>query len=262
MCRLSRFVGMSTLILAVGQYASSQQVNSQQPVTNSASPVIGSQTPLPTPLPLATPPAIALPGSGVPAGGPVQVGVNDPRNGSGYVQQQGVAIPESYVVTPAMVAIPGSGTNVAQSAAPSSPVANAPATQNSGGQHTAMQTGIGSFTADNSRMASRSNGGATLADIASQLKARKGSARSRQFTNKDIYASKARLSGFGGFDANSESMPQSDVSGNGNTTSQGVLDQRDLNAVNAALARSQAKQAAKQKEQSNQQQDSATNPKF
>jgi sRNA-binding protein len=57
-------------------------------------------------------------------------------------------------------------------------------------------------------------------------------------------------------------MPQSDVSGNGNTTSQGVLDQRDLNAVNAALARSQAKQAAKQKEQSNQQQDSATNPKF
>jgi hypothetical protein len=255
MGRFSRFLVISSLILAIGQYAVSQQGNGQQPATNSVSPVIGSQTPLPTPLPLATPPAIALPGSGVPAGGPVQVGVNDPRNGVGYVTQQGVVTPESYVVSPNMVAIPGSGTNVAPAVSPSNaPGANVPAMQNSGNPQTVRQMGITNFTAENPRTASRSMTGTTLADIASQLKASKGQAHSRQFTNKDIYASRARVSGFGGFDANSESMPQSDISGSDTAKRpEGVLDQKDLDAVNAALARSKARQAAKEKDQSNQQ---------
>ena len=55
-------------------------------------------------------------------------------------------------------------------------------------------------------------------------------------------------------------MPQGDVPANqdqnqaqnqSDANSNGVLDQRDLNAVNAALACSRAKQAADQKQQQN-----------
>ena len=258
MGRFSRFFGISTLILAMSQAGLSQQT---QPVPTFGPAVVGSQTPLPAHLPLATPPAIALPGSGTPIGAPVQVGLNDAKNATGYVEQQGVVTPDNYVVSPQMVFIPGSGNNVASNASPATPSNRAAINQSPVNRRSVRQTGITSLTADSSKTAVRSNA-VTLADIASQFKS-KGDGHSRQFTNQDIYAAKTRMSGFGGVDANAESMPQSDVIGgkinDSEAISNGVLDQRDLDAVNAALTRSRAKQAEKEQPDSETQ---TANPKL
>ena len=92
----------------------------------------------------------------------------------------------------------------------------------------------------------------TVADAAAKFKAEKASIRARVITNQDISALNARNSNAVGMNTNNESMPQADVPANQNQSeanSNGVLDQRDLNAVNAALARSRAKQAAADKKQ-------------
>ena len=238
MGRLSWVLRLSVLLLAAGEWAFSQQ-----PSTASGTTVIvmGSQTPLPSAAPVAAPPMIALPGSGTPIGAPVQVGVNDPRGGTGYVEQTvpAAGTPESYIVSAPKVAVmesvsaPAVATN-----APSSPL----------GGNAGFRGGVGNVIG----AARRSNSSLTVADTAAQFKARKGSLRSRQITNKDILALKRNSINNGRFDATTESLPQSDVTGDVGDGSQGVLDQKDLDLVNAALARSQAKQAAREKEQAGQ----------
>lgn len=238
MGRLSRVLGLSVLLLTVGQLASAQQAN-----TVTGAPTIGSQTPLPAAVPLASPPAIALPGSGTPIGAPVQVGVNDPRNGSGYVQQTipAAATPESYIVNTPMVRAGTNGNTAAVNVSGQYSVADTGKT----GWRPGTGTVIGATSA-------RTISSMSVADAAAQFKARKGSLQSRRITNQDIYALKGNNPSGAGFDANAGSMPQSDVGPEpNNATSQGVLDQRDLDLVNAALARSRAKQSAKEKSQVN-----------
>ncbi len=268
MGRSRRFVelsGLSVLLLAAGQPLFSQQVN-----TTSSAAVVGSQTPLPASIPVLAPPMVALPGSGTPVGAPVQVGVNDPRNGSGYVEQTGIAgTPEGYIVSTPMVSVPGTAANQSSAnAAANTPQAGSNSNVQSGDQGPAgWRSGIGNFAADNGD-SRRGSTATTIADAAAQFKARKSSSHPRQITNQDIYALKSAASnngnGIGNFDTNAGSMPQSDVPGDATATgsSQGVLDQRDLDKVNAALARSRARQAAKAKEQSNQpsQRDNGTQP--
>ena len=223
MGRLSSFLGLSVLLLAVGQWAFSQQTST---ATGTTIMVTGSQTPLPSAAPVAA---------------PVQVGVNDPRGGTGYVKQTvpAAGTPESYIVSAPKVA-------VMESVSAPAVATNAPSA--SVGGNAGFRGGVGNVIG----ATSRSHSSLTVADAAAQFKARKGSLRSRQITNKDIFALKTNNPSNGRFDANAQSMPQSDVTGDVGGGSQGVLDQKDLDLVNAALARSQAKQAAKEKKQAGQ----------
>ena len=237
MGRLSKFLGSANLLLVLGSIGFSQQVDTTSGVA------VVNNSPSST-APIVAPPLIALPGSGTPTGVPVQVGVNDPRGGSGYVKETSVVSGvESFVITPPTVSLSAGGSNSAAAAVgntrPSVAKSNGPA---------GFRAGIGAESSSSISAANRVST-ATVADAAAQFKARKANIRGRMITNQDIYALNLRNNN-GGVNANSESMPQSDVAGSGDAVSNGVLDQRDLDAVNMALARSRAKQAAKEKAES------------
>ena len=163
--------------------------------------------------------------------------------------------PSVLTITPPAVAVPNApvsvaGPNVSASgaAAASVPTANTTATTQAGSAPNA-QTG---FSPGIARFESTSPRGLTVADAAAKFKTEKAGIRARMITNQDIYTLNARNSNGVGMNANNESMPQADVPANQNqsdASSNGVLDQRDLDAVNKALARSRAKQAAADKKQ-------------
>ena len=100
----------------------------------------------------------------------------------------------------------------------------------------------------------------TVADAAAKFKSQKAMIHARMITNQDIYA--LNRNNNGGMTTSresmpqSESLPQSDIANPGNASNNGVLDQRDLDKVNAALARSRAKQAAKDNTEAERQQTS------
>ena len=253
MGRLCRFFGLAGLLLAVGHFGFAQQVNTSSGTAVVGNPVV---TPVGAPV-IITPPTVTLPGSGTPVGAPVQIGVNDPRNPSGYVQESGpmTTAPSVLTITPPAVAVPNApvsvvGPEVAASAGGVS------ATTNTGGNAAGapQMTPAGFSTGVTGVQSMSTRSGMTVADAAARFKTDKASIRARMITNQDISALNARNSNGVGMNTNNESMPQADVPADQNQNqsdahSNGVLDQRDLNAVNAALARSRAKQAAAEKKQ-------------
>src|SRR5438105_9602404 len=122
MGRFSKSLLLASLLLMLGHLGLSQQVNTTSGVAvvnNSAA----------STAPIIAPPVIALPGSGTPVGAPVQVGVNDPRGGAGYVKET-TTVPgaESYGITPPSVALTGNPASApaVNVAATTQPVGNAP----------------------------------------------------------------------------------------------------------------------------------------
>src|SRR5438105_2604406 len=106
MGRFSKSLLLAGLLLMLGHLGLSQQVNTTSGVAlvnNSAA----------STAPIIAPPVIALPGSGTPVGAPVQVGINDPRGGAGYVKET-TTVPgaESYVITPPSVALANNAGNL------------------------------------------------------------------------------------------------------------------------------------------------------
>jgi hypothetical protein len=270
MGRLCRFLGLAGLLLATGHFGFAQQVN-----TSTGTAVVGNPAVMTNGAPvIITPPAVTLPGSGTPVGAPVQVGVNDPRNPSGYVQESGpmVTSPSVLTITPPSVSVPNAPVSVAGPFAASgtngtNSTANGAATTNTGangsGSAATVPAGFSMGVAGPALM-STSTRGLTVADAAARFKAEKASIRARVITNQDIAALNGRNGNGIGMNANNQSMPQSDVPANqsqNDASSTGVLDQRDLNAVNAAVARTQAKKAAADKAAADKaQQDNAAQP--
>lgn len=253
MGRLCKFFGFAGLLLAVAHSGFAQQVN-----TSSGTAVVGNPAVMPVGAPIIiTPPVVALPGSGTPVGAPVQVGVNDPRNPSGYVQESGpmVAAPSVLIITPPAVSIPNAPVSVVGPEVAASAGGVSATTNTSGNAAGAAQTTPSGFSTGVTGVQSMSaRSGMTVADAAARFKTEKASIRARMITNQDISALNARNSNGVGMNTNNESMPQADVpadqnQSDANSNSNDVLDQRDLNAVNAALARSRAKQAAAEKKQ-------------
>jgi hypothetical protein len=269
MGRFCRFLGLAGLLLAMGHLGFTQQVN-----TSTGTAVVGNPAVMTNGAPvIITPPAVTLPGSGTPVGAPVQVGVNDPRNPSGYVQESGpmVTSPSVLTITPPSVSVPNAPVSVAGPVAATatngtSAAANGRATNtgaNGASSAAAVPAGFNMGVAGPASM-STSTHGTTVADAAARFKAEKASIRARMITNQDIAALNGRNGNGIGMNANNQSMPQSDVPANQNQSdgsSQGVLDQRDLNAVKAAVARTQAKKAAADKAAADKaQQDNAAQP--
>ena len=247
MGRFSKVFVLTGLLLVLGHLGFSQQVNTTSGVA------VVNNTPAST-APIIAPPAIALPGSGTPVGAPVPVGVNDPRAGAGYVKETTI-VPgaESYVISPPSVAVTGNPASApaVNVAATTQPVGNAPVGFRPGIAGTSNGATIGSSLGTST---------STVADAAAKFKSQKAMIHARMITNQDIYALNRNNNGMTTNRESmpqSESLPQSDIANPGNASNNGVLDQRDLDKVNAALARSRAKQAAKDKAEAERQQNQA-----
>ena len=248
MGRLCRFLGLAGLLLAVGHCGFAQQVN-----TSTGTAVVGNTVVMPAAAPvIIAPPAVALPGSGTPVGAPVSA------PSVLTITPHAVSVPNAPVSAVGPLAAPPAAgvsattnatTNANIGATPASSTPNAP---------TGFSPGIARFESPSAR-------GMTVADAAARFKSEKASTRARMITNQDIYALNSRHGNGVGMNTNNESMPQADVPADqnqGDAASNGALDQHDLDAVNRALARSRAKQAAADKAAADkQQQDNAAQPR-
>lgn len=169
-----------------------------------------------------------------------------------------VTAPSVLTITPPSVSVPNAPVSTVGPLA-STPVTGSNATTNTSANTNAApnpagleQTAPTGFNPGIAGVQSISTRGMTVADAAARFKSEKARIRARVITNQDIAALNGRNGNGIGMNANNQSMPQSDMPANQNqsdASSNGVLDQRDLNAVNAAVARSRAKQAAAEKKQ-------------
>lgn len=171
--------------------------------------------------PVLTPPNASLPGSGPATGAPPSMDVNNAANGgtgSVYQPSPGSLIGSELPGTPAPTVVTGT-------AAPASAT----------GASSTLNVGMGSFLESSPTTSELS-----LGDIARRYKSQRAAAHPRQYDNSNI-----RHADYGTAEANSAALPQSDqpVATYGSTSApapQGVLDQHDYAAVQAALARSQS----------------------
>src|SRR5256885_7691704 len=214
MGRLCRFFGFAGLLLVVGHLAVAQQVNTSSGTAVVSNPAV---TPVGAPV-IITPPTVALPGSGTPVGAPVQIGVNDPRSPSGYVQESGpmTSAPSVLTITPPAVTVPNAPVSVVGPGVAASAVGTSATTNTSESAAGVMPTAPAGFNTGVNGVQSMSTGnGMTVADAAARFKSQKAFVRARMITNQDIAALNVRSNAVG-MNTNNQSMPQADVPANQN----------------------------------------------
>jgi hypothetical protein len=237
MGRILGFVFCSLSLSAVAQMISTS--------TGTAIPIYGNYQLAP----LLAPPNVALPGSGTPTGAPPALGVNDPR---------GNAVGAVYVPQSTLSVISGATGFTAPAIVMGGTASNAPAVneaENNEADRQRPPTFAMNFVSDDRRVQRPKS--ASLGELAAQFRAKRPAPPKqgdRVYTNNDIYAMSNTASVRGrtmDLPQADSAKPESDVETppqqqsprmqGKDTNNDGVLDQRDLRAVEDALQRNAKK---------------------